>query len=160
MLKKKKCLNAPLNSLRDCRKKTTLSRWRISEIIYSPLMELKVCSNVASPTGSAQPCVCFCTWCLRRTALDFTALSGFWLEGRVAAVAPGYQLLPLVTLHFSNLDTTPTGLTALRGHEEMGHFIYSTYYWWFNIQFKYSWPTKPTHRIYWEYLWRWWNLYK
>lgn len=58
-----------------------------------------------------------CTWCLCWTALDFTALSGFWLEGRVAAVAPGYQLLPLVTLHLSNLDTTPTGLAALNGAE-------------------------------------------
>ncbi len=69
-------------------------------------------------------CVCFCTWCFRWTALDFTALSGFWLEGRVAAVAPGYQLLPLVTLHFSNLDATPTGLTALRGHEGTGLLIF------------------------------------
>lgn len=55
--------------------------------------------------------LCFSTWCW--TCLDFTALSGFWFEGRVAAVAPDYQLLPLVTLNFSNLDTSPTGLTAL-----------------------------------------------
>lgn len=38
-------------------------------------------------------------------------------------MAPGYQLLPLVTLHFSNLDTTPTGLTALRGHEGTGLLV-------------------------------------
>lgn len=65
---------------------------------------------------------CFCTWSFCRTDLDFTALPGFWLEGRVAAVAPGYQLLPLVTLHFANLDATPTGLTALRGHEGKEQF--------------------------------------
>lgn len=59
--------------------------------------------------------LCFCTW--GWTGLDFTALSGFWLEGRVTAVAPGYQLLPLVTLYFSNLDTSPTGLTALWAKE-------------------------------------------
>lgn len=32
-------------------------------------------------------------------------------------MAPGYKLLPLVTLHLSDLDATPTGLAALRGHE-------------------------------------------
>lgn len=86
--------------------------------------------------------ICFCTWCLCRTALDFTALSGFWLEGRVAAVAPGYQLLPLVTLHFSNLDATPTGLAALRGHERTGLFIYLYILLMVTLrdtQFKYSW---------------------
>lgn len=66
--------------------------------------------------------LCFCTW--GWTRLDFTALSGFWLEGRVAAVAPGHKLLPLVTLNFSNLDTTPTGLTALRGQEGTGLFFF------------------------------------
>lgn len=90
-------------------------------------------------------CVCFCTWCFRRTALDFTALSGFWLEGRVAAVAPGYQLLPLVTLHFSNLDATPTGLTALGGMRGTGLLIFL--YILLKIrptdtQFKYSWTYK------------------
>ena len=65
---------------------------------------------------------CFCTWSFCRTPLDFTALSGFWLEGRVTAVAPGYQLLPLVTLYFANLDATPTGLTALREHEGKQRF--------------------------------------
>lgn len=54
-----------------------------------------------------------CTRGLRRAALEFTALSGLRLGSRVAAVAPGYQLLPLVALHLSNLDTGPTGLAAL-----------------------------------------------
>lgn len=45
--------------------------------------------------------------------MDFAALSGFRFDGRVAAVAPGYQLLPLVALHLSNLDAAPAGLAAL-----------------------------------------------
>lgn len=59
----------------------------------------------------------FYTWCFCRAALDFTALLGFWLEGRVAAVTPRYQLLPLVTLDLSDLDATPTGLAALSEQE-------------------------------------------
>jgi len=65
---------------------------------------------------------CFCTRCCCGTALGLTALSGLWPVGGVAAVAPGYYLLSLVTLHFPNLDAPPTGLTALRGH-------CSAYYW-------------------------------
>lgn len=56
---------------------------------------------------------CLCTRCLCWTALDFAALPGFRFDGGVAAVAPGYQLLPLVALHLSNLDAAPAGLAAL-----------------------------------------------
>lgn len=47
--------------------------------------------------------------------MGLTALSGFWLQGRVAAVAPDYQILALVTLDFSNLNAAPARLRALWG---------------------------------------------
>ena len=114
---------AAFNSLGHCRETLPQSDASRSSFILSDGAEsvLKCCITCSK----CAHCVCFCTWSLRRTALDFTRLSGFWLEGRVAAVAPGYQLLPLVTLHFSNLDAAPTGLTALRGHEGTGSFIIS-----------------------------------
>lgn len=52
--------------------------------------------------------------------MDFAALSGFRLDGRVAAVAPGYKLLPLVALHLSDLDAAPAGLATLDVAETRG----------------------------------------
>lgn len=61
-----------------------------------------------------------CTWRFCRAALALAALPGLWLQRRVAAVASAHQLLPLVTLDFSDLDAAPAGLAALWEHQETG----------------------------------------
>lgn len=55
-------------------------------------------------------CVCV-TWCLSRTSLYLTALSGLRFQCGVTALA---DLLSLVTPHFPHSRTAPTCLTALQ----------------------------------------------